>query len=787
MIQRWISGMLPSFTKEGCPKGTGWFLFSVFLFPFSGFGQNCSLSISGSLADEGTGIPMAYGTVYVEELQSGVAADSSGNFRLTNLCKGSYHLRFNHIGCETHTVFIDLKKDTTIAISMHHHNELVDEVVVHDHHSQQETAASTTINQETITEEANKDLSEMLQQMTGVSSLRTGAGVSKPVVHGLTGNRVAVLNNGVAQSGQQWGNDHAPEIDPYVAEHISVVKGASALAYPGNSLGSVVLIEPSEIANDPHLHGNVNYVFQTNGLGHTLNARLEKYAKWAAWRVSATAKVFGDRSAPDYYLTNTGKREYDVAAQLEKHISSKWEMKFYYSLFNTEIGILRGSHIGNLTDLQEAIGRDVPFFTKDTFSYKINAPHQTVQHHLAKLQSRHIFNEHQTLRLTYAAQVNNRKEFDIRRGDRSNTPALSLLLWDQFLESVYDHFFEHDRKLKTGIQLRITDNTNNPETGILPLIPDYRAYRAGAFAIFQEQKGHVLYELGARYDLTDLQVVAISSSLPREIERHYHVFNNYSLSAGMRWQVLPQLKLNLDMGHVLRSPQVNELYSNGLHQGVSGIELGNPNLKSERSSKVVLTADWNVRKKLFVQVLGYYQYVQDFIYLQPESEFRLTIRGAFPLYSYHQTDATLIGTDVLASYEPIESIRLMVKYSFLQGDDVRNHKPLVYMPSNNLFGSFAYTFKDGKKMKNSSVSINGRYVFKQNHLNADQDIMPVPNGYFLLGANLGTSFKLKKATLRCSLRGENLLNTRYRDYLNRQRYFSDDLGWNVSAQIGVTF
>ena len=90
-------------------------------------------------------------------------------------------------------------------------------------------------------------------------------------------------------------------------------------------------------------------------------------------------------------------------------------------------------------------------------------------------------------------------------------------------------------------------------------------------------------------------------------------------------------------------------------------------------------------------------------------------------------------------------------------------------------------------MKNSSISVNGRYVFKQGHLNADQDISPVPEGYFLLGASIGTTFKLKKTKLRCSISGENLLNTVYRDYLNRQRYFADDPGWNVNIRFGLTF
>lgn len=763
------------------------FLFSFFLFPFLGIGQNCSLTISGKLTDEGTGIPMAYATIYVEEVQAGVAADSLGRYTIPNLCPSSYHIQFRHIGCEGKTVFIDLKNDTTVNVRMHHHDELVDEVVIHEEHHDHGTQSSSSIKKEQITEIANKDLSEMLESMTGVSALKSGAGISKPVVHGLSGNRVTVLNNGIPQSGQQWGNDHAPEIDPYVADHLSVIKGASALAYMGSSLGGVVLVEPNAIGNDPHLHGSANYIFQTNGLGHTVNAHLEKNDKWAAWRISGTAKVIGDHTAPTYYLTNTGKREFNGALQLEKKFSSKWNMKLYYSQFYTEIGVLRGSHIGNLTDLENALERDEPLYTEDRFSYQVNAPRQNVNHHLLKLESNHIFNDHQSFHIRYGGQLNNRKEFDIRRGERTDIPSLSLNQWDHFGEALYRHFFKNHSSLKVGGQFKFTDNTNNPETGILPLVPDYRAYRAGAFAVYQKEAKRLSYEFGARYDLAHLRVVTISNSLPRKIERFNHTYHNYSFSGGVKYEVLRTLKLNLELGHILRSPEVNELYSQGLHQGVSGIEEGNRNLGSERSFKGVFNVDWSVRKKLFIQALGYFQYVNNFIYLQPQEEFRLTIRGAFPVFSYQQTDATIAGADLLISYEPIESIRLLAKYSFLQGDDISNNQPLVYMPSNNLFGSISYSLKDGDKRKNTSFTVNGRYVFKQNHLNADQDFLPPPDGYFLLGASAGTSIKLKKTTLRISLNGENLLNTRYRDYLNRQRYFADDLGWNLNLRIACTF
>ena len=148
--------------------------------------------------------------------------------------------------------------------------------------------------------------------------MRNGSGISKPVVHGLFGNRVAILNNGIAQSGQQWGSDHAPEIDPFVADHLSVVKGASALAYGGNSLGSVVLVETDNIQEDPHLHGEVNYTLQSNGWGHTLNSTIEKNGSWAAWRITGTLKRQGDNRTSNYFLTNTGKKENNLALQIEK-------------------------------------------------------------------------------------------------------------------------------------------------------------------------------------------------------------------------------------------------------------------------------------------------------------------------------------------------------------------------------------------------------------------------------------------------------------------------------------
>lgn len=765
------------------------FLFSllIWLSPNILSGQDCSLSLSGYTLDKSTKIALPFSNVFIKDLQIGTVSDSLGFFKIENLCVGEIHLESSHIGCETEHIYLVLKKDTAFTILLHHHSELLNEVVVHGSHSDATTEKSSSISRNEIIKEGNSNFSDILENITGVSTLKNGSGISKPVVHGLFGNRVAIFNNGIAQAGQQWGNDHAPEIDPFAADHLSVIKGASALAYSGNALGSIILAEMGDITNDPHLQGNVNYIFESNGFGHTLNAQVERNDQWAAWRASGTLKLKGDSRTPDYYLTNTGKREGNFALQVEKKISQEWHTSAYYSLFSTEIGVLRGSHIGNLTDLESALQQAPPFFTIDTFSYDINAPRQQVQHHLLKLESKYFLSENQSLRFQYGGQLNRRKEFDIRRGNRSDIPALSLNQFSHFLEGVYQQELHHGTLIKTGIQFRLIDNANLPGTGISPLIPRYKSYHPSAFFIFQKEKDKWLYEIGTRYDFKYLDVTNITNTIPKNIETIEHQFHNYAFSGGLKYQANEQFKTNLNLGFMMRAPEVNELYSSGLHQGVSGIEEGQRDLQQEQSLKLIWSLDWFSNEKFFVQALAYFHQINDYIYLQAQEDFRLTIRGAFPVFKYEQTNARLLGTDIQLTYEPYKNLKLVSKYAIVRGQDTSNDLPLVNIPADNLFTSVKYSFNSNKKWSNPYISMNGKYVWEQRRLEAEQDFVRPPDAYFLLGLQMGTSLKLKESKIDFTLRANNLLHTSYRDYLNRLRYFADEPGINISFGVNYHF
>ncbi|MDB4089173.1 TonB-dependent receptor [Flavobacteriales bacterium] len=763
-------------------------VFIVFtLLSLGSYSQECNSVVSGFVKDLSTDKPISFANVYLTETQTGVYTDSLGFFKFESVCPGEIHVSISHIGCELQKLFFTTTKDTLLNVFMDHNSHLVNEFLVEGEGGKFTTQETQSINSKTIGENSNKNLATMLEKISGVSVIKNGSGISKPVVHGLYGTRITILNNGVAQSGQQWGVDHSPEIDPLVANRITVIKGVGALEYQGSSLGSVILIEPNKINNEPHLHGEARYSFESNGLGNGINLDLQQYGKKLAWRIVGTLKKNGDYNTPNYYLKNTGSQQANIAIQLEKKWNKKWASDLYFSSFNADIGVLRGSHIGNLTDLEEAFEREVPFYTEDNFSYDINSPYQKVNHQLLKFHTKFQINDKQWIDYTYAGQYNLRKEFDVRRSGRSEMPALSLRQISNFIEVKYNNFLTETLNLKTGIQLNSVDNTNLPETGILPLIPDYFALEAGVFGLISKKMKKTTLEFGARYDYENREVIAISVQLPREIIRYQNDYHNISSVLGITHELHKHWQVSYNLGFASRNPEVNELYSNGLHQGVSGIEEGDPLLQAETSFKNTFSIKGNIKKKLFVEALFYHQTISNYIYLQPQDEIRLTIRGAFPVFSYEQTKALLRGFDIATTYQATDRFNITAKYSFLKGDDKTNDSPLIFMPSNNLFTEINYELPELGKLQNVGFALNGKYVFEQTNLLVSQDFVAVPEAYFLLGIKLSAEKQLKKLKLNMFLKAENLLNTTYRDYLNRQRYFANDLGFNLVAGVNVKF
>ena len=760
---------------------------------FYGQAQDCNFTLSGNVFDETSLTPLSYVHIHIQEDNKHAITDNQGNFTVEGLCPGHYHLQLSHIGCQTKRVHLDFSQDTIIRISLPHTASLLGTVVVTGQSENNIDQAKLSIDRKSLEDNSNKNLAGLLENEAGVHIIKNGSGISKPVVHGLYGNRLIILNNGIIQSGQQWGNDHSPEIDPFAADKITVLKGASAIEHGGGNLGSVVLVEPKHITQEPHLHGQINYNFESNGLGHVLNTRMEQYTPLVAYRLTATFKKYGDRKTPDYFLNNTGTEEINFSIQLEKKLNEKLFSEFYFSSFNTRLGILRGSHIGNLTDLDLALQADIPLFTEPDFSYSIDAPKQEVLHQLAKAKVKYYFNDEQKLEFVLAGQINDRKEFDIRRGNRTEIPALSLLQFTLNTDLKYSQLFENDWALNIGNQNIISDNTNNPETGILPLIPDYRTYKTGFYSTLSKTLNNAEFNLGLRYDFVHQLALTFSNTLPREVIRYNNNFSNLSALLGAKYNFENYQTLSYNLGFSSRNPAINELYSNGLHQGVSGIEEGDINLSSESAIKNTIEYKWFPNTNFTFNALVYHQLINDYIFLNPTDEIRLTIRGAFPVFRYEQTNAAIYGLDLSSQFTISNSLLGTLKYSYLKGDDLTNNQPLVFMPPNSFFGSLSYQptgdieLNTKLRLEETALEVNYRLVSQQGHILVDQDFVAPPSGYNLLGLKISSNMITPRHKVRYFIKVDNLLNESYRDYLNRQRYFADDLGMSITTGVNFKF
>lgn len=748
--------------------------------------QKCDISLSGKVVDAHESHYLEFATLYFKEIDAGIITDSTGSFTYDNICPGQYHISVSHIGCQTRSFYIDIQQDTILNFMLEHHDELLEEVVIKGIDTKSKKGLHKVVLSKSMIEELHgKTLSEMMASIPGVSMLRAGPNLVKPIINGLYGQRIAIFNQGVPQEGQQWGNDHAPEIDPNTGDKISIYKGANAIRFGLNALGGMITIEADELKYDPHWHGDVKFSGQSNGRTFGLSTSVYKTTSLGKGKLTATYNKGGDRHTPNYYLTNTGNEEVAFSGLISNRYNSKSDRKIYYSYYQSSIGVLRGSHIGNLTDLMAAFNRDIPFFTKTEFSYKLNAPRQNVSHHLMKYSQKQILNSENTLNLDIAFQVNNRKEFDVRRGEKSQIPSLHLLLLSQY----YDLHLIHAQNAMNlvhdvGIQYKNGINSNQPETGISPLLPDFIQHQGALYYILKDKLKYFDFESGVRTEFRNYKIFRPSSKGGNSS----NVYLNFAINAGLRREVSSMMTTTLDISFANRPPEINELYSNGLHQGVSGIEEGSEMLRPETSFKLVNEWNGHTNKIHHINFSLFYNRYWNFIYLQATNEIRLTIRGAFPVFKYNETEVVMSGFNIKSNLNITKHLQWSNAMSYTYAQNLNTQRGLIRIPPLNATSILSLSCGKSNIWNESKFGIEMQYTARQNHIDPNEDFLPPPCGYLLSNISWRIKWMTKhQKEISWIVRAENIFNVEYRDYLNRLRYFSDEMGRNIFCTLSITY
>ncbi len=754
--------------------------------------DSCKSSLSGKVIDEHDKTALEFAIVDIVELKRGGVTDSVGNFNIPNICAGNYTVRVSHIGCKTIEKKLLIKGKTIKTFYPEHHEQLLKDVeVTAVRHAEQTPQTKINVADEKIDQAKGQSLADALKSVTGVNSLNTGNSIAKPMIHGMHSNRILVLNNGVRQEGQQWGVEHAPEVDPLIANKLSVIKGANSIRYGSDAIAGVILVEPRPLRDSSGMGGELNLIGMTNGRAGTVSAFVEgnfKKLDALSWRVQGTLKQSGTISAPNYILVNTGLKEYNFSYALG------WKKKNYgtdvfYSQFNTTVGIFSASHFGNLTDLKRAFDSPVPLET-GSFTYKIGRPYQHIEHELLKIKSFLKIKNTGRFSIIYARQYNLRYEYDKHTPLNDSLKALNRPdLQFAITTHTGDIVWEHNRVKRFTGSFGLNGITQGNTYNGRALIPNFKNYGGGAFLIERWQKNKFEIEAGVRYDYKWLQIFKYQfiSNATYELITRVHTFDNFTGNIGLIFKNDTALNISLNLGTAWRAPSVNELYSNGLHHGAAALEYGDSTLQSERTNNAIVTVKYNPGKRLNIEVTPYIHYINNFIYRQPASSLMLTIHGAFPVFYYKQTDAILKGTDLLLSYKLAKRIHFTEKVSILRAWNKTENDWLIMMPSDKYESEMIYRFKSGKRMQSAYVSASLLYVTKQWRVPANSDFAPPPPAYSTINLHASSNFFVNKQSIEIGISIFNLLNASYRDYLDRFRYFTDAMGRNVALRVKIPF
>ncbi len=795
-------------------------LFGIFLLLLgTAYGQSakdtCIKFMRGKILDGETKEPIPYVTIKVKDTDNRTFSDDNGDFELKNLCDHSNTLIISCFGYCDSICEENHQHGKSPHIYLTQKVTLLDTVlIISEKHREDGTIsiAQEVLTKEDLRSNPSQSLASALSEIEGVSLVSKGTNVQLPVIHGLYGNRVLILNNGLKHGFQNWGSDHAPEIDVSAAHNITVLKGAAGVRFGPEALGGAIIVESNPLLLNKSFMAQLGTGCQSNGKGVSTTIELGKGLKNWSYFAGANYTKIGDRNAPRYVLSNSGKEEKTANAGL-RYMHNTWGAKLYYSYVDQNLALLRSSVASSGNAFVKAINGDGPTFIKP-FSYQISAPNQLTKHHLAKAEVDWYYSNSGKITFRAGKQLNKREEYDIRRNIEKPIIDLDLVSTDYQIEWKHPDLKKLDGLV--GVQMFTQNNNNNPGTGTTPFIPNYKTVRYSAFIVESLRKEKNTYELGFRLDHEKNRLSGRETN--QEEFNDNFIFTNLTTSIGFVREISEQSTLRINLGTAWRAPNMAELYSFGQHGFKSSfgllryytsqdgglqtdkiLAMAEQNISAEKGFKWI--NEWQVKlEKHQFNTTVYSHYIKNYTFDRPVAIIG-TVRGPMPVFIFDQADAFFVGADFTWQKQWTKNISAVFGASYLWSKNVKKNESLINQPPITANYKLMYNLPKLWKLESSQLRLRPSYTFRQFQsprtasptelidgsvqLTPESEIFDfkhAPNGYFLI--DIGWKFKLKNFT--ASIDVKNMLNTRYRDYLNEMRYFADDMGVNFLLSINYT-
>ena len=622
-------------------------------------------------------------------------------------------------------------------------NEVMVTGVTGDTKLKHSTAPISVVTGKELRGTASTNVIDAVAKQPGMAQVTTGGGISKPIIRGLGYNRIVVMNEGVRQEGQQWGDEHGVEVDGNGVGSVEILKGPASLMYGSDAMAGVLILRSAPAPLEGEVRANASTEYQTNNglFAYSLNgAGNHGGFVWDARFSDKRAHAYKNKY--DGYVPGSQFRE--RAGRLMLGLNKRWgHSQLTWTAFHLTPSIVEGERDEETGELEWA--------TDHHKTYSKTLPFQQVKHYKAVWDNL-FYLPKGSLKAIVGYQQNRRQEFEESADDYEVFFKLHTLTYDvRYLTQEFGGW-----KVAAGVNGMWQKSQNLGEE---ELIPEYRLFDVGGYATVSKDWERWTLNSGVRYDRRHLKY------------DHTKNFDGVTGSVGAVWNACKSLNVRMNVARGFRAPNMSELGSDGVHEGTVRYELGSASLKPEYSWQADLGVDFS-SKYVEAQVAFFANRISNYIFAKRIDR---VMEEGYRTYEYTQGDARLLGFEAGVDVHPMHRLHLGSTFSYVdarQLNEPEETRYLPFTPAPRWTAEVKYELTHrGKWLNNAYVAVGMECHLRQNHYyKADETETATPS-YTLFNLSVGTDLMVcGRKVAELYVMADNLLNRSYQDHLSRLKY-----------------
>ena len=741
-------------------------LIILFLF-FSSFcySQN---TLFGTIKSKNN-IPLKGASIVLLEVNKKTISEKNGDFKFLNIPNGYYNIEISCEGYKSLVKTIYINTDYSIPIELEESKLDIKEVVIWGDVNSMADKSSHRIEILTIDQFKQKGyltISEAISTLPGVSQITTGPGIGRPVIRGLSGNRIAIIANGIKLENQQWDMEHALGLTQFGIQRIEVIKGPTSFLYGSEALGGMLNFVDEDPAIVNTIQADAHAAFNSNTFGTLTEFGVKEATNHLNWSIRA-----GLNNQSDYYsnfnkrVANSRFREIFGKASVG-YLSKKIVTQFTYQFNMGFYGIV------------EPFESDTSGKEKEDHPMEFENPYHTMLHQTAVLKNSFLISNGK-INTILSYQNDIRKELE--PGDVESNPFLGFTLHHLSANANYEFHLNQNSSITAGVQGKLLSNAN---FGYSVLIPEYKQKDFGAFVInrnsFLKNKLHL--DMAIRIDETQIstQLSGIKDSV-NYMPKNNKSFQHLSTSLGINYLINKHFSLFGNIGSGYRAPNAAELTSNGVRLETQRYEKGNSNFNKEFNTLGEVGVNFET-KNFEIELTVYNNIISNFIYSEKTTDSIQNLGRKWVVYQFKQQNATIWGGESKLQLHPefLKWFNYSCTFTSTNGklSDGRN---IPMMPPYKLNQEITLIKSKAGKFEHAFLRASGLYVFNQNKTYTNELSTP---GYLILNIGTGGNISLYKQPFEISIGVNNLFNKQYFDHMSRLRQYGvNGIGMNAFISI----